>query len=71
METTVILAIVLTLAGQKPTSLSLPMPDVKTCLEEADRFLTLNQPENKPHVIYRAAGCMVGTPEAPGVDTKQ
>ena len=71
METTVILAIVLTLAGQKPTSLNLPMPDVKTCLEEATRFMTLNQPEDKPHVIYRAAGCMVATPEAPGVDTKQ
>ena len=68
--TTVMLAIVLTLAGQKPTSLNLDMPDVKTCFAEADRFMTMNQPENKPHVIYRAAGCMVGTPEPTGLDTK-
>ena len=72
METTVVLAIILTLAGQsKPTSLQLPMPDIKTCLSEVERFLTLEQAKDKPHVLYRAAGCEVNTPETPGMDTHE
>ena len=70
--TTVVLTIIVILAGQpQPKSLNVPMDDVATCEQEAHRFLTLVQPPDKPHVLMRAAGCRVDTPEIPGMDVKR
>ena len=65
------LTILLILAGQKPISLHLPMPDLKTCETEAHNFMVLNQPKDKPQVLFRASGCEEKTETPAGVDTKQ
>ena len=69
----VALTLVLVLFGQKPATINLPMPDIRTCLAEADRFLNLEQSQDKPRVVFRAAGCMVGDPSTskPGEDASQ
>ena len=68
--TKVVLTLILILMGQKPTTLNLPMPDLKTCQAEEARFLKLEQPEGKAKVIFKFAGCGVGDP-TPGQDVKE
>ena len=65
----VLLVLVLVMFGQKPLQISLPQPDVKTCVSEAERFLRLEAPKGKK-VTLKAAACLVGD-VVPGQDVKQ
>ena len=65
----VVLFLVLVMYGQKPLQISLPQPDVKTCMAEADRFLKLEAPNGK-RVTLKVASCAVGD-QTPGQDVKE
>jgi hypothetical protein len=67
---TVTLLLVLVMFGQKPTNITLPMPDIKTCMAEAARFLNTKPPKGSTRVLFKGAMCGIGD-ATPGTDVKQ